>query len=514
MVSSLEFFKGEECSAEVPLTLEELFTPASQRVPREILHEILQPLRPTFDVCSPSILGTSVFASRQNDFAIYLIDMKQFLVLRLVSRIWNAVLVPIVYQEFVIPTRFPVMRPAVYGQVPSLLPTLINSRITNPYGRVYKLVNFLKDDGGLANTLVENVKTLTLYDFCHPFSNSDYADESNLVTSIVKKFRRSDIRTLHCYGRETYAFRHPGWIRRILPNLPSTIRSLSLDAVDRKTISSALISLGSAIKFLEIRNRSRLWDIDYESLAETAFLMPLELPALDTLRLVHISTTISEFVKLVSCVGARQSSSNSGDPRLNGVLKSNLRSFTVTQLFVLNEDPLVGGFYTPLTATEFSNLLGINGIAQGLTSLYIGPGLYSMSDAFNVLWPTEAVNEIVRKCSNLINFSYTSIVDENLVDNLPAGLRHLSLALRPSMPPSHVISYLDSLTMFEDLVERVLERGFGLESLTVFVMDQLQRNPGFWRMSFDEVKELLQSGRSELEKACEEGGIELSFELI
>ena len=513
-VSNLRFFKGEEWSAEVPLTLEELVSPASQRIPREILHDILHPLRPIFDVCSPSVLGSSVFSSRQNDFAVYLMDMKSFLNLRLVSRIWNAVMVPIVYEEFVIPTRFPVMRPVMYGQVPSLFPTLINSRITNPYGRVHKLVNFLGDDGGLVDTLAGDLKTLILYDFCHTFSSHDYSDENNLMTRIIKKFRHSDIRTLHCYGRETYAFRYPGWVQDTLPNLPSTIQNLSFDAVDRKTIACALTDLGSTVQFLEIRNRSRLWDVDYESLGETSFYLPTEMPMLNTLRLIHISTTLSEFTKLLSRIGTCQTPSNTGNTHHAGGLKSTLQSLTITQLFVLNEDPLIGGFYAPLTAVEFSQLLDINGIAEGLTYLYIGPGLYSMSDAFNVIWRPDIVTEIVRKCSRLISFSYTSIVDESLVDHLPPDLRHISLALRPSLPPSHVVSYLNSLPMFTDFVKRTLRREQKLESLKILVMDQLRRNPGFWRMSFDEVRGLLQSGRSELKKTCEDGGIQLSFDLI
>ncbi|TEB32217.1 hypothetical protein FA13DRAFT_1813570 [Coprinellus micaceus] len=514
MDSNLRFFKGEEWSAEVPLTLEELVTPASQRIPLEILHDILHPLRPIFDVCSPSVLGSSVFSSRQNDFAVYLMDMKHFLSLRFVSRIWNAVMVPIVYEEFVIPTRFPVMRPVMYGQVPSLLPTLINSGLTNPYGPVHKLVNFLRGDGGLVDTLADNMKTLMLYDFCHPFSSHDYSDENNLMTRIIKKFQWSDIQTLHCYGRETYAFRYPGWVQDTLPNLPSTIQSLSFDAVDRRTISCALVDLGSAVQFLEIRNRSRLWDLDYESLGEASFHLPTEMPMLETLRLIHISTTLSEFTKLLSRIGAYPRPSNTADVLHTGGLQSTLRSLMITQLFVLNEDPHVGGFYAPLTAVEFSQLLDINGIADGLTYLYVGPGLYSMSDAFNVIWRPDIVTEIVQKCSRLISFSYTSIVDESLVDHLPPDLRHISLALRPSLPPSHIISYLDSLPMFTDFVKRSLRREQKLGSLKILVMDQLQRNPGFWRMSFDDVRGLLQSGRSELEKTCEDGGIELSFDLI
>ncbi|KAF5334401.1 hypothetical protein D9611_013528 [Ephemerocybe angulata] len=481
--------------------------PAGQRVPRELIHEILTSIRPAFDICSPSVLGASVFTSRQNDFAVYLADMKRFLALRLISRIWNAVMIPLIYQEFVIPTRFPVTRPVLYGHIPSVLPTLINSRITNPYGRVHKLVSFLRDDDGIVDTLVDNMKTLVLYDFCHPFSSSEYADETQLMTQIIRKFRNSDIKTLHCYGRETYAFRHPAWLGDTLPNLFSTIRNLSFDAVDRKAISNALVALGSAIRYLEIRNRSRLWDADYESLSEASFHLPSEMPNLEVLRLIHISTTLSEFTKLLSRVGTLQSP--------GGALSSTLQSLVVTQLFVLNEDPQVGGFYSPLTAAEFSRLLDINGIAENLTFLYIGPGLYSMSDAFNVIWRPEIVTEIVRKCVRLISFSYTSIIDESLVDHLPANLASLALALRPSLsPPSHISSYLDALPMFTDLVRRAVERGHRLEKLTILVMDQLQRNPGFWRMSFDEVRDLLQLGRSELEETCLEAEVELAFDLI
>lgn len=493
--------------------------PPSQRVPRELIAQIVELIRPVFDICSPSILGASVFSSRQNDFAVYLADMKDFLALRLISRIWNAVMIPLIYKEFVIPTRFPVTRPVGYGQVPCLLPTLINSRITNPYGRVHKLVTFLRDDEGLVDNLVENMKTLILYDFCHPFSSNEYADETRLMTKIIQKFQNSDIRTLHCYGRETYAFRHSGWLEETLPNLLSTIESLSFDAVDRRAISSALGGLGGTIRFLEIRNRSRLWDVDYESLAEATFTLPDEMPKLETLRLIHISTTLAEFLKLLSCVGAKRRVPARGKTAdalgSEGHLVSSLRSLTVTQLFVLNEDPQVGGFYSPLTAVEFSGMLDINGIADNLTYLYIGPGLYSMSDAFNVIWPPEVVTEIVKKCRRLITFCYTSIIDESLVDNLPTSLCHLSLALRPSLsPPSHVLSYLDSLPMFTDMIQKAVGRGQRLEKLTILVMDQLQRNPGFWRMSFEEVRDLLRKGRADLESTCADAGIELCFDLI
>lgn len=140
-----------------------------------------------------------------------------------------------------------------------------------------------------------------------------------------------------------------------------------------------------------------------------------------------------------------------------------------------------------------------------------------MSDAFNVIWRPETVTEIVKKCHRLISFSYTSIVHENLVDHLPSGLRDISLALRPSLSPlSHaaVNSYLHSLAMFKEFVDRSIKRKHRLGRLAVLVMDQLQRNPGFWRMSFGEVRTLLSSGRSELELVCREAGIELAFGLI
>ena len=314
----------------------DILPPASQRIPRELLHEIISSTRPFFDVCSPSTFGASVFSSRQNDFAVYLAEMKVYLTLRLVSRIWNAVMIPIVYQEFVIPTRFPIMRPTTYGQVPSLLPALIDSRVMNPYGRVHKLVDFLGGDNGLVDSLASNMKTLVLYDFCHPFSSNDQSDESGLMTRILERFKDSNIRTLHCYGRETYAFKDVDWLKAVLPNLQSTLQNLSFDSADRNAISYALLALGSSIKYLEIRNRSRLWDVDYDSVGDMAAISCAEMPNLETLRLVHIATTLLEFTNLFSSIGRRNPGPFDAQ-QATTPLTSNLQSLTVTQLFVLNK---------------------------------------------------------------------------------------------------------------------------------------------------------------------------------
>ncbi|TFK24694.1 hypothetical protein FA15DRAFT_740559 [Coprinopsis marcescibilis] len=499
--------------------------PAARRAPHEIVHKILLLVRPSFNIHHSSSVGAWVFTARQTDFSLYLCGMRFFLALRLVSRMWNAVVGSIAYREVVVPTRYPVMHDSSEGlqggvsatsssgikKYFSSVPT-INTRITNPELPISRLIHFLQhiDTPGSEseNFVTEHTRSLVLYDFCHPFGPNNYAEDRGLINSIIKKFANSDIRSLHSYGKETYAFPSRSWVEECLPHLPRTLESLSFDAVDRRTISLALLNLGPFIKSLEIRNRSRLSDNDYVGNPASRIHLPLGIPYLTTLRLVNVAANIIEFRDVFSRIG-------SATP--HGSRSSSLERLSIVQLFVLHESP--PGPTIPLTDTEFYELLEINNIADSLTELFIEPGVLSKRDTFSI-WKPEMVTRIVKRCPRLQSFGYTSYVHQDLVEHLPQGLEHLELALRPSChlnAASRDVSYLQSYPRFTEFVRRAMEirsQKKEFKHLKVLLSNQLQQTPGFWRLSFEEVNELFQVGKAEFEAKCVEGGIELSFEVV
>ncbi|KAG2012949.1 hypothetical protein CC2G_009895 [Coprinopsis cinerea AmutBmut pab1-1] len=516
---------------------------AAQRTPKEVLHQIIILLRPSFSVHHQSNLGIWVFNARQYDFSVYLSNMRAFLLLRLVSRTWNYVVAAIAYREFVIPTRFPANKSSPRGKVrqggssASGSSWSISAGVNTPSGRVTKtipckgavtvrkLVSFLNtlphpstssnssssdSNSTLQCSLPTNIRSLILFDFCHPFGPNSYSHQQQLMNSIISKFANSDIRSLHCYGREAYAFPRGNWVKDNLPRLPSTIENLSFDAVDRRTISYGLLTLGPYIKSLEIRNRSRISDFDYFGNPGEVFELPEEMPHLKTLRLANVSATVDEFRRIFQKIGGKKG----GTPGKGGggVWTSTLQSLTAVQLFALNDEP--PALTAPLTDQDFLNLISIHGISLTLTHLWIEPGVPYASEFFSI-WRPEIVTEIVKHCPRLITFGYTSYIDETLVDHLPGGLKRLSLALRPALRLVTANSYLQSYGRFTEFVERMLEKGeVKLDSFTVLLNGQLQQNPGFWRMSFEEVGELFEVGKAELESTCKSSGIELSFEMV
>ncbi|KAH6908125.1 hypothetical protein BKA70DRAFT_1280743 [Coprinopsis sp. MPI-PUGE-AT-0042] len=346
-----------------------------------------------------------------------------------------------------------------------------------------------------------------LFDFSNPIGPGVRLQSEKHINVILRHFSDSNIRALHCYGRQTYAL---SAMQAYLPRLTETMETLSFIGSDRITIARGLSILGPTIETLEIRNRSRL--LEDENIIHPSGSLRSELPRLTTLRLVNVASTLSELQGLLSSIG-RVDGSYSTYPVPRRELNSTLTSLSAIQLFTHHASPQSPT--TPLRGSEFYNLIQLNSIASNLTYLWIEPGVLTKYEV-QCIWKPSLVTEIVQLCPKLRSFGYTSHVADDLPLRLPHGLRRLSLAL---CPPVHFMnsSYLHSCQRFIDFVQRVKRLGRvnleGLE-LTILMSHQLQQNPGFWRLSFEEVNKMFSSGREELEVACIEDGITVHFETM
>lgn len=343
-----------------------------------------------------------------------------------------------------------------------------------------------------------------LFDFSNPIGLSAGAGQEKLVDVIFPQLSSSNIRSLHCYGRQAYAL---STMRTYLLRLPETIKTLSFNGSDNVAIACGLAALGRSIEALEIRNRSRLLDNDQITHPIEA-LQPLsELPQLTTLRLFNVASTLSELQDLFSGIGKNDKSYSSDPPSLT----STLTSLSAIQLFThrtLPQSPTI-----PLAGGEFHDLIQVNNIASNLTYLWIEPGVLAKYEV-HCIWKPSLVTKILQLCPKLHSFGYTSYISDDLPLHLPYGLRCLTLAL---CPPVHFMSnsYLQSCQRFLEFVQRVKGHGKvnleGLE-LTILTSQQLRQNPGLWRLSFEEVDRMFRSGRAKLEAVCREENIILRFE--